>query len=298
MEVQSSAPPRYTKLDNTSPSVSKGQQILDLVEKYEIQPLFSEKLFILSNYDIVLLCDDSGSMNTPLDDNTGHSTRWEELKSVIKIVISIATIFDDDGIDIYFLNRQTQLNVSSFEQVSTCLDEPPYGGTPLTSKLSLIFDNYKYSEKPVLVVIATDGVPTYNGYIDLDSFERCVTHKNHEKFYISFLACSDQDDEIAYLNDLDKNVPNVDTLDDYVSERAEVLAAQGPKFSYKFSEHICRLLLGPLCPELDALDEKGLIPQNSIPLIANKTSDSNHIRRSRRRNRNTLNKNKKQCIIL
>lgn len=56
-----------------------------------------------------------------------------------------------------------------------------------------------------------------------------------------------------YINKLDKEIPNIDTLDDYTSELKEVKKAQGKKFKYTFGDHIVRLLLGP---ELDQLDEK------------------------------------------
>lgn len=270
-------PPKYNQLENRT--ISKGKKILNLIQNYEIQSFFSEKLDILSNYDIVLLCDDSGSMNTPLSDNTGHNTRWEELKTVIKIVISIATIFDDDGIDIYFLNRMDNMAVKSYDEVSIILEDPPYGGTPLTQKMVQIFNDYRKNDKPVLIIVATDGVPTCNGYEDLGNFKNCIVNKDHSKFYISFLACSDNNDEINYLNDLDKEVPNVDTLDDYISEKEEVLNVQGSQFSYKFSDHIVRLLLGPLCPELDKLDEE-------------------KISKTKLEKKNLKGKKKQNCIIL
>ena len=70
------------------------------------------------------------------------------------------------------------------------------------------------------------------------------------------MACSDQESDIGYLNKLDKKIKNIDTLDDYNSELQEVKKAQGKNFSYTFGDHIVRLLLGPIFPELDKLDEK------------------------------------------
>lgn len=193
-------------------------------------------------------------MNTPLNDGSGHLTRWDELKSIIKIVIEITSIYDENGIDIYFLNRETHKSVKSYEQVSTILDDSPQGLTPLTSSLKKILINFSDSEKPVLVVVATDGVP-YNGTCQLESFRKLLINKDHSKFFISFLACSDKEKDIGYLNELDLIVPNVDTLDDYNSEHREVLSAQGYNFSYTFGDHVVRLLLGPICEELDKLDE-------------------------------------------
>ena len=220
MNISIPPPPPYENIanENSANNATKNKRIQELINKYEIDPLFSEKLNLLSDFEIVLLLDDSGSMNTPLTDGSGHATRWDELKSVVNIVISIATIFDDDGIDIHFLNRENTDSVKDLNQVTTIMNDPPLGLTPLTSSLNKIFIKYRDSFKPVLVIIATDGVP-YNGVCDIDNFKNLLLKKNHSKFFISFLACSDNDKDIDYLNDLDKNVPNVDTLDDYNSEK-------------------------------------------------------------------------------
>lgn len=236
---------------------SRGERINRLLEQHEIDILFGEKLSILEDFEIVLLLDDSGSMNSPLSDGGKHATRWDELKSVVNIVIDIATIFDNSGVDIYFLNRRSLLNVKQFSYLDSILNQLPNGRTPLTSKCQEIFDNYHNCSKNVLLVIATDGIPTDpSGNQDTKNFKKCLLEKNHSKFYVSFLACSDQDEDVAYLNKLDKKVPNVDTLDDYLSELKEVKSAQGKHFKYSLGDHICRLLLGPICPELDSLDEK------------------------------------------
>jgi len=254
-------PPKYNDLIIPSAppheyTLTKSQKIDKLIREYEIDNLFSEKLDILSNYEIVLLIDDSGSMNTPLS-NSKHNTRWDELKEVVNIVIKIATIFDDDGIDIYFLNRYNRNNIKDLDTVNYILTDKPYGLTPLNNSLLKIMSRYHNSTKPVLIVIATDGIPTdNNGISDVKNFTKTLKNRNSNKFYISFLACSDQESDVGYLNKLDKQIKNIDTLDDYNSELQEVKNAQGKKFSYTFGDHIVRLLLGPICPELDKLDEK------------------------------------------
>ena len=88
MNISIPPPPPYETIANIN-SANKNKRILELINKYEIDPLFSEKLNLLSDFEIVLLLDDSGSMNTPLTDGSGHATRRDELKSVVNIVISI-----------------------------------------------------------------------------------------------------------------------------------------------------------------------------------------------------------------
>ena len=262
MNISIPPPPPYETIANVNNAnnannATKNKRIQELINKYEIDPLFSEKLNLLSDFEIVLLLDDSGSMNTPLTDGSGHATRWDELKEVVNIVLEIATIYDTNGIDINFLNRNNHENIYDLERVKYILKERPYGLTPLNNSLKMILNKYRDSVKTVLIVIATDGIPTNDfGKQDIDSFKNTLIQKNHSKFYVSFLACSDQEQDVNYLNYLDRKVPNVDTLDDYNSELIEVKNAQGKNFRYTFGDHIVRLLLGPLCPELDSLDEK------------------------------------------
>ena len=262
MEPSAPPPPSYDYLNKISNinrfELSKSEKINRILDKYEIDMLFSEKLCILEDFDIVLLLDDSGSMNTPIENSNGK-TRWDELKEVTNICFEISMIFDQDGIDIYFLNREALLSVNNMELVNNILNIKPNGRTPLTDKCNYIFEKYLNSSKPVLLVIATDGVPTNNiGNIDTERFKECMRNKVHSKFFVSFLACSDNDDEVGYLNYLDKKVPNVDTLDDYHSELKEVRNAQGANFKYSLGDHTARLLLGPICEELDSLDENKL----------------------------------------
>jgi hypothetical protein len=249
METLAPPPPSYNEL------VKDNSKSLDhICQKYEISNFYLEKMAGLSDYEIVFLIDDSGSMRTPLTDGE-HSNRWQELKYVSKIAIELGTIFDDSGIDIYFLNREGRNNVSNLDQMEHLFHNEPYGRTPLTHSLTVLFDQYINSEKPILFVIATDGVPTnHAGYPDINPFMDLIKSKN-DKFHISFLACSDQNDDIEYLNILDKNVKYVDTLDDYLSEKKEVQSVQGNNYKYSLGDHVARLLLGPICPELDSLDE-------------------------------------------
>ena len=217
--------PGYTQAPN-DPSIrvhlTRGDKINRLFQKYEISHLFREKLEKLSDFKIVFIVDDSGSMNTPLDGNGPHSTRWDELKQVVETTTDIGSIYSN--LDINFLNRQGMMEVSSFKQVSHLFSESPNGTTPLSLALQNVLRMYENYNSKVLIVIATDGVPN-----NLDLFKRTLMNKNHSKFYVSFLACSDNDNDVGYLNELDTNVPNVDTLDDYISEKIEVLGFKAKK---------------------------------------------------------------------
>lgn len=83
---QPTYPPMNTGFAANDPRVQKLNQV---IQRYEINPQFGQRLHALLNCEIVLLCDDSGSMNAPLQGS--NQTRWDELKhvSIQKLSLSI-----------------------------------------------------------------------------------------------------------------------------------------------------------------------------------------------------------------
>jgi hypothetical protein len=257
-----SAPPAYNnynyyynhniisnlQLPPPPPKKTKGTLLKNVIEKYDIDPSFSENLGLLEDFKIIFLCDDSTSMNTSI--NGSNITRWDEVKTTINIVFEIASIFSKNGIDLYFLNRPGRCNIKNYSTISNLLDEPPCGRTPLTNKCQKIFKHYNENNKKILLLIATDGVPTNNyDTDDSNNFLECLKKRNHNKNYISFLVCSNNKNEISYLNKLYRSGPNIDILDDYVPELKEVIRVRGRSYRYSLGTHITRLLLGPICPK-------------------------------------------------
>ena len=246
-------PPDYHTLINEC----NGYQckIEELLRKYEIDRLYSEKFPILKQYNIVFLIDDYGYMNTQLEEGP-HKTRYDELKSVIKIVVEISAIFNDDGIDIYFLNRDPVFCVNSTVNIDDILKDKPHRQKRLTECCSQIFSRFNQSENPVLFVIATGSVPIDEcGNIDISNFSCCINNRNIDNINISLLSCSYANNTIAYLNKYDNKEKNVDTLDDYLSEKKKIINAHGSNCSYSLGHHTARLLIAPLFPEIGCLYE-------------------------------------------
>lgn len=77
-------------------------QFQAIANRYEISDYFARKLRQLEGWEIVLICDDSGSMATPLQTRAQSAfakapTRWEELKGIVGIIVDIAAVMDKDG---------------------------------------------------------------------------------------------------------------------------------------------------------------------------------------------------------
>jgi uncharacterized protein YegL len=119
----------------------------------------------LALYDIILFADDSGSM--AFEEN---GERIDDLKLIGNKVSEVATMFDDDGVLVRFMNSNTQGNsVRSAADVGALLASVQYSGlTPLASGMqSKVLQPIVYNlaatgqlQKPVLVMTITDGEPT------------------------------------------------------------------------------------------------------------------------------------------
>lgn len=204
--------------------------------KYELHGGAVLKLRKLERYDIVVIADDSSSMNSPAHDPTADNpfaqipTRWEELKKRVMEIVEIATCLDQDGIDLYFLNRPPVYNVHDVNLAMACFAEPPRGYTPLTQCYQKVLnEKLANSESAVLIVLATDGEPNSmdaNGTWRRDSqqFTHLLkTRGGHRpiKCPTAIMACTDSEAEVGWLNRMDDTIENLDVVDDYRAEKEE-----------------------------------------------------------------------------
>ena len=184
-------------------------------------------------------------------------TRWTELCRTASLVVELATCLSDSGLSIFFLNRPPMHGVTSAAQVQAAFAHaPPQGFTPLTRSLRAVLSEKRQaiSERKLLLVIATDGEPTNeSGVVDIRSFLDLL-RSLPATVHTSILACTDDDESVAYLNEADSSIPRLDVTDDFGSERIEVLRAQGQGFHFSFGDYVVKCLLGPVDSYFDSLD--------------------------------------------
>ncbi|CAE6445673.1 unnamed protein product [Rhizoctonia solani] len=127
-------------------------------------------LELLKEYDTVFLIDDSGSMAGGL---------WTQAGRALAGVATVASQYDDDGIDIYFLNSKDFLqNVRSEAEVYQLFQRvQPRGSTPTGARLDMLLRAYLTSIeraqqefdshdpevtgiKPINYIVITDGAPS------------------------------------------------------------------------------------------------------------------------------------------
>ncbi|TPX73759.1 hypothetical protein CcCBS67573_g04977 [Chytriomyces confervae] len=211
----------YTFEDLSTDDLKQSEEALRL---HSFKSLINRHQISKMMADIVIICDDSTSMNTktanPTNPRTAATSRWEELKVTVQIVTEIVATLDDDGIDVHFLNRDPIRNVFDVRQLDDAFENPP----------SLERETEpRCSNKKLLILIATDGVPTTGMGFDHRLGLWLVLMQERDDAgdtSVVFLLCTDDEKEVGYLNEWDKEIPGVDTVDDSITECREILAVQ------------------------------------------------------------------------
>lgn len=259
-------PPPYESVVNQYGQGSNiNPKLNQFIQRYEINPAFAERLQALKGYEIVFICDDSGSMSATIDESSNLSgqpfTRWDELKRTVSIVVDIANVFDPDGVDVYFLNREPMFHVRSSADLEILFAMAPEGATPMVPVLRQVLRDKRNQiyERKLLILIATDGIPTdERERPDIRTLEHVLREERQpiNQIPVSFIVCTDDVQCMEYLNRWDKTIPNLDVIDDYRSERKEIQECRGKNFSFSFGDYVVKILLGSIDTFFDNWDEK------------------------------------------
>ncbi|KAK9355353.1 hypothetical protein V1523DRAFT_405534 [Lipomyces doorenjongii] len=139
-------------------------QIQQIAQLWRLPMEIAVDLVRLALYDIVLYIDDSGSM--AFEEN---GERIDDLKLILSRVAYAAALFDNDGIEVRFMNSTVQGNgINSEAAASDLVSQVRFAGlTPLGSGLlSKVLDPLVLGpvrsgslKKPVLIIAITDGQP-------------------------------------------------------------------------------------------------------------------------------------------
>jgi hypothetical protein len=249
----------------------------DYLRRHELGGAVAAHLVeVIPRCDVVMLCDDSDSMNQPIAEEgtdafaVKKSTRWLELKKLCAALIEMLTAAHPYGLDIHFLNRPPVRNVTSPQGLGPVFAFPPSGATPLAAALTRIFAERAESAKlgPVLVVVVTDGEPTSMTSKDPRGELFQVLTNKHRNIHVSFAECTDQEDDMEYLDLWDGQIPNFDNTDDYREELARVKAVQGQQFKFDYTDYCAKVVLATFVRWYFNLDQSRFASQRSTQDIS------------------------------
>merc|ERR1719409_12636 len=188
------------------------------------------------------------------------TTRWDELMHFLQLVTRIGGELAGE-VDFHFLNAGAVEKVEAWEQVAPVADRGPMGYTPLISTMQDVFAKYdpKVTERRLITIIATDGVPSdipvgFNAEQAVSGILQrrpCI-----DKSFVTFLSCTDNDQDVAYIKRLDADVKHVDEVDDYNTERLEVMAAKRQLYrNFSVGDWALKAVVGAVVHAWDKSDE-------------------------------------------
>ncbi|CAK0821062.1 unnamed protein product [Prorocentrum cordatum] len=245
--------------------IDKLQSILD---KHHVTIVSKDSLAILEDYKFVVICDDSESMRMsakPKEERRlGEKplTRWHELQEGVSLLVDLLTCFQPEGLDLYFLNAGTVRSVKSSgnEKLQNIFQAGPIGKTPLTKRLKeAAVDHSAKSELPTIMFIFTDGEPDGGPKKFVKTLTELVSNsgsfKKTSQYRVQIMACSNNDEEIAWLSEIDQQSDYIDVTDDYYNEKRRVMEIKGDDYAFTRSDWLVKAILGPVDQSVDDVNE-------------------------------------------
>lgn len=172
--------------------------------------------------------------NTPLRHMKEYESyqcirRYDEVIYIVKNIITLLGSNSSNGISIVFLNSPARDNkcrydnITHFEQVKELFDYKPYGTTPLARTINLLTQDINLqgnSDYPTHYIILIDGDDNQGSQV---LFNTINSRPKQEYNTINILACTDDTKNIDFLNNIDTQCRYVDVIDDYVSEKQQII---------------------------------------------------------------------------
>ncbi|CAK4030166.1 AT-rich interactive domain-containing 1A-like [Lecanosticta acicola] len=248
------------------------QQVDRLCQAWRIQKEIANDIVRLALYDVVIYIDDSGSMS--FEEN---GERIKDLQLILQRAAFAATLFDDDGVEIRFMNEDLPVqeisNIRSEQQIEQILSRKRYKGlTPFGTELRRkVIDpilipklNSGQMRKPLLIISITDGQPAgenQNALVETVQYAvQAAQRSQYGTGAVAFQFAQVGNDQKAaeFLAKLDNDPMvgrEVDCTSNYENESAE-MARANPPVDLTPDLWMIKLILGAIDPSYDTKDEK------------------------------------------
>lgn len=192
----------------------------------------------LSEYNIILALDTSGSMGEPVKAGSSVS-RWDSMQESVMTLVREAEQIDADGLDIVLFGgsniRSTQGVTSQTVREFFTSAKPPRGGTPLAQGLAEAVKLAKNQTKKAVIVVITDGVPDDKAAAAKVIVDTSKTLETDDQLTFLFVQVGDDAGATSYLKALDDDlsdakfdivdVKTVQEVDSFPSTAELILAA-------------------------------------------------------------------------
>lgn len=159
----------------------------------------------LSEYDLYLLIDRSGSMDRPVKVGSTRS-RWEAAQETTQQIADTMAKVDTDGITVVVFGGSTvrvQENVTGDKVAEVFATNRPSGSTPTDQALTETLRVAAKSAKKDLIVVMTDGVPDDKEALAKVIVAQANRQQADDDTTILFVQVGDDQQATDYLTRLD-----------------------------------------------------------------------------------------------
>ena len=216
------ARPSHEAIEKVWPSPKDDRAERNIVLKPE-SPSADKFFKAMSPYQVVLLIDHSGSMNGGLGIGPYDQSRWAWCRNQItdfsrycgdKLRGGITLIPFNDSFEVHEHASEKDLE----EVFSTIV---PSGETDICTPLASAIDSHlsdpDHENKPVLIVVLTDGLPNQGGSLVKLISQATNALRNHHEMTITFLTVGQAPEGDELIEHLDNDLTNRGASDDIVS---------------------------------------------------------------------------------
>ncbi|MBP9092369.1 VWA domain-containing protein [bacterium] len=184
----------------------------------------ADKFFkVMSPYQVVLLIDHSGSMNGGLGIGPYDLSRWAWCRNQITDISRFCGDKLRGGITLIPFNDSFEVHEHASEKdleevFSTIV---PSGETDICTPLAAAIDSHlsepDHEQKPVLIVVLTDGLPNQGGSLSKLIAQATSALRSHNEMNITFLTVGQAPEGDELIERLDNDLTNRGATADIVS---------------------------------------------------------------------------------
>lgn len=185
---------------------------------------------VVSEYDIKVVIDTSGSMGEPNKYTDKHGrTRWDAMQETMFTFVRDVEKIDTDGIDVVRLGGSCEAwqNVGSDKIRDIFMNLSPRGGTPLAEALTKALSIKGTPGKKQFIAVFTDGVPDDQNAVAQVIKKQANSQETDDACTILFVQVGDDRQATAYLKMLDDDLKGAkfDIVDAKTIEEADKFAS-------------------------------------------------------------------------
>jgi len=241
-----------------------------ILNKYEAPMGLMNKLMMLSEFQVLeFMIDDSGSMTLISDTVDAYGTpqtRWAEAHKRLKEMIEVLAYVPFNQIEIVFLNRSDRVSLTrggrdpksflmdAHRRIDAAFVRSASGTTPALEKI-----RNSLGANPNMSIARWffgDGVPNGGEMAQKEITRMLVQRPNPEGNPMTFISCTNEDDQVEWMKDAEELAPYCSESDDFRDEANEVLRDQGAALPFSKGFHLIGQLVAAMNPDdLDAMDE-------------------------------------------